>query len=85
MKHLLIITLLAGFSTTFADDKESPEKLAQHKKEVLEHIDAKIQSLNKAKDCVTAAQNREGMKACHEQMKSEHQEMRKNHGRGPRK
>ncbi len=60
MKHLLLITLLMVFSTAFADDKENPEKLAQHKKEVLEHIDAKVQSLQKAKDCVNAAQNKEG-------------------------
>ncbi|OQW49384.1 MAG: hypothetical protein A4S09_11900 [Proteobacteria bacterium SG_bin7] len=82
MKYFIIITLLVGFSMAFADDKETPEKLQQHKKEVLEHIDIKIQSLQKAKECVNAAQNKEAMKACHEQMKAEHQEMRKNHGRG---
>ncbi len=73
MKRLCAVALFA--SIPLFSHAEGPD-IAEHKKMVLENIDGRIANLNRAKECVGAAQTKDAMKACHEQLQNEQKNLR---------
>jgi hypothetical protein len=68
MKLLLIFTLsIFPFITHAENDAKFPE----HKKMMVDAITKQIENLQKAKSCIEAATDHEGVKKCHETAKAE--------------
>jgi len=80
MKKMLIILTLCLSSQAFSEEKNKEEnmkqKLEEHKKMRLAHIDEKINHLQSMKSCVSAAQNKDDMKKCHEQAEAFRDQMK---------
>jgi hypothetical protein len=83
MKQLLVAICIALPLLAFAghghghghegmEMMKDPAKWQEHKTKMLAHLEEKIASMTKTKECVTAAQSHEALKACHEQMKMDH-------------
>lgn len=65
MKFLLATLLTIGSASAF-----SAEDFAKTKEMTTQHLDHKMADIQKAKDCVAAAKDEAGLKACHEEMKA---------------
>jgi hypothetical protein len=71
-KALFVAFALMGAATAFAQQGTPPggdgdkvgANFEQRKANILKHMEARIQGLQKAHDCVQQAQDREAMRAC---------------------
>lgn len=80
MKLLLALVLTLGSLGAFADHHEEDGKTFEESKtKMTSHLDKKIENLQAAKSCVSAAKDKEGLKACHKQLKDKHKEMKEQH------
>jgi TolA-binding protein len=78
MKLIITALLLSGLSAAAyaaapAGEASKPtkeERFAQAKQEVLKVIDTRIQAIQKARECVAAAQNMPAVNSCREQEKT---------------
>lgn len=70
MKNLIILLTLTLLPVKFS---LAEDNIAEKKTHVLKNIEARIANLTKAKECVTAAQTGDAIKACHEQLQKEQQ------------
>lgn len=61
---LLVTSALVGFGV--ANAEESKEGFAEHKAQMIQNLDARIQNLQTAKSCISAAQDMAAGKKCHE-------------------
>ncbi|MCO4792793.1 MAG: hypothetical protein KC493_03715 [Bacteriovoracaceae bacterium] len=79
---LILIALLFISSTAMASGNMegggNKENFEMGKKMMLEHMDMKIAGLQKAKSCIQAATNKEGLKACRSHMKESRSQMKLN-------
>ncbi len=83
MKRIyLIAVLVMGPFWAQAEGPAEGDKLNEHKKAILENIDSRITNLNKAKECVNAAQTKDAMKACHQQLRMEQKDLHMKHKMG---
>lgn len=69
-KALFVAFALMGATTVFAQQQGTPpaggdgQNFAQRKAEILKRMEARMQNLQKAHDCVQQAQDREAVRAC---------------------
>lgn len=75
MKTLLVSVLMFS-SLAFADQKE--EKFQEVKSNLTSHLDQRIAHLQEVKSCVSAAKDRDALKACRKKMKEVRKEMKSN-------
>jgi hypothetical protein len=68
MKFLSAVVLFSLSLTAFAQDAEMIAKIKEHK---LANIDKRIGYLNELKSCVSAAQNKDAFKTCHQTHKAQ--------------
>lgn len=73
MKVFLLFSLLAVIASPALRAEDSKEGFESHKSKVLAEIDERIAHAQKARACVAAATDRDGLKKCRE----ERQEWRK--------
>ncbi len=73
MKNVLFAVLVMLVSVAFAADQKQPQteqkgdqaqKFQEYKQHMLERIDQRIAALQKARNCVAQAQDKESFKAC---------------------
>ncbi len=78
MKKLLIAGLCLFSLTAFADETEegAGKNFEEHKAKMIEGIDKRIAGMNELKSCVSAAKDRDAVKACREKMKDMREDMR---------
>jgi hypothetical protein len=67
MKHFMV----AGLFIFLGLQASADEKLEKMKQETLTHLDSRIQALNSAKSCVSAAQDAAALKKCHLALREE--------------
>lgn len=78
MKILLLGSLIVISLSAIADDKKD-DGFAAHKTEALAGLDKRISAMQEHKTCVTAANDKDAMKVCHEKMKDFRMENRSEH------
>lgn len=78
MKKLLVTGLCLFSLAAFADNHEEGEgKTFEEKKaNMLQQIDSKIAHMNEMKSCVSAAADKDALKACREKMKEHREDMK---------
>lgn len=74
----LLLALSSNISTAEEDGKDTAQ-FATRKTEILKQIDERISKMQEHKTCVSSANDREAMKACHEKMKQYRMSEREEH------
>jgi len=72
MKQLvagLVALTFLNTASLLADDKSKEGKFEEHKAHALKRVEERMAKMTEHKNCIAAATNHEGMKACHERMK----------------
>lgn len=75
MKKFLILALTLSSLQAFANPTE-PD-FQEMKTNIVNHFDKKIAQLQEGKTCVSAAKDKEGLKACRMKMRDSHKAMKK--------
>ncbi len=80
MKKLLVAALCIFSLTAFTDHHEEGDdknaKFEDVKAKMVTHIDERIAKMNEHKSCVSAAADKEALKACREKMKEYREDMK---------
>ena len=78
MKTLLVVSLLLGSFSTFANHHEEWQKMpfAEKKAKMSEKLDKKMKMVQENKTCVDSAKDDAALTACWEKMKEERKEMK---------
>lgn len=79
MKKLLVTGLCLFSLAAFADHHEEDDKgktFEEKKANMLQHIDKRISNMNEMKSCVSAAADKDALKACREKMKEYREDMK---------
>lgn len=73
---LLLAAIVLTFANAQAEDADKGQKLETIKQEMTKHLDERIQSLQAAKTCVTAAADRDALRSCRDQAREDMMEHR---------
>lgn len=68
---MTVLSLFMVLLSTASARAESPDSFQKAKQTMLEIFDKRIAALQSAKTCVTAAQDKDAIKKCHEALRSE--------------
>ena len=80
-KQLSLYALVLGliFVPALAFSEGAGENFAEHKSHVLQDLDQRIADLQKAKGCISTAQDQAGIKSCRQQLEEARKQERAQH------